>query len=323
MKASTVFIAFMLLICFLAGALVVGSLYFHNVAIKRSKKDFLKDHEDLQPPTQGQAVNAGPTPVELTGREWLETQALERWQIRSEDGLGLVGYYLQANTVTTRTVILAHGYTSRGRDMGSFARFYREALGYNVLMPDARGHGESEGDYLGFGWPDRKDYMLWIEKVIEHLGEDVQIVLHGISMGGATVMMVSGEELPQQVKCVVEDCGYTSVYDELSHQLKRMYGLPAFPIMPATSLVTKMKAGYNFYEASALRQVEKTNLPILFIHGEEDRFVPVEMVWQLYEACQSEKDIYVVKGAGHGNAYGTDRAAYVQRVGDFVGRYII
>lgn len=189
-------------------------------------------------------------------------------------------------------------------------------------MPDDRGHGGSEGDYIGFGWPDRKDYLLWIRKIIEAVGESAQIVLHGISMGGATVMMISGEKLPEQVKVIVEDCGYTSVYDQLLYQLKRIYKLPAFPILPATSLLTRMKAGYHFNEASALKQLDKNKLPTLFIHGSEDTFVPTEMVWRLYEACKTEKEIYIAEGAGHGMAYSTDKAAYEQKVSDFVGRYL-
>ena len=311
-------IALSLFILVLAGGLVVASLYFYSVAIKRSTKDFLKGNEDLQPPVGRQVVDT----TEPSGREWLEAQTLETWQVQSQDGLRLVAYYLPAASPTSKTVILAHGYTSQARDMGSFARFYRNDLGYNVLMPDARGHGRSEGDYIGFGWPERKDYLLWIAMIIDKLGEDVQIALHGISMGGATVMMVSGEDLPNQVKVICEDCGYTSAFEELAYQLKRMYRLPAFPILPATSVVTRIKAGYSLYEASALKQLAKNRLPILFIHGEEDRFVPAEMVRQLYEACQSEKEIYIVKGAGHGNAYGTNKKAYVQTVRDFLGRFI-
>ena len=151
----------------------------------------------------------------------------------------------------------------------------------------------------------------------------MQIALHGLSMGAATVMMVSGETLPSQVKAIIEDCGYTSASDQLAYQLKRMYNLPVFPLLPATSVVTQIKAGYSLYEASALKQIEKNTRPILFIHGDEDRFVPTGMVWELYEACTSEKELYLVKGAGHGHAYGTDRDTYIQKVGDFLARFLL
>ncbi|WP_053375440.1 alpha/beta hydrolase [Paenibacillus sp. FJAT-27812] len=320
------------LILLLLLILVAVSFYFYHVAIKRNSKAFLSDNADL---AQVQGSNSTdnliaeafpekiqPTPVEPMGVEWVESQEYETWHLKSDDGLALVGYYLAAKAPTTRAVILAHGYSSQGKDMGSIAKLYYEKLGYHVLMPDDRGHGGSEGDYIGFGWPDRKDYLLWIRKVVEVVGDRAQIVLHGISMGGATVMMVSGEDVPKQVKAIVEDCGYTSVHDQLLYQLKRIYKLPAFPILPATSLLTRLKAGYHFNEASALSQLKKNKLPMLFIHGAEDTFVPTEMVWKLYEACTAEKEIYIVADAGHGMAYATDKQTYEQKVTGFIGRYM-
>ena len=303
-------------ILFVFAGLVLASLHFYNMAVKRSTKDFLQDNADLQQVTSQANLQ------ELSGSEWLHGQALENWKIRSNDGLRLVGYYLPAPKPTAKTAILAHGYTSEGRHLGGFARFYHQRLGYNVLMPDARGHGQSEGNYIGFGWHERKDYLLWIERVLERVGTSAEIVLHGISMGGATVMMVSGEELPDQVQVIVEDCGYTSAYDQLAYQLKRMYRLPPFPLLQLTSLVTKLRVGYSFSEASALTQVQKNKVPMLFIHGALDRFVPTKMVWDLYDACSSEKELYIVEGAGHGTAYKTEREGYEQKVMEFVDRFV-
>ncbi|OMF37125.1 alpha/beta hydrolase [Paenibacillus sp. FSL H8-0548] len=319
------------LVFVLLGILIALSYYFYNVAIKRNSKAFLSDNSDLaeisskdedEPTTVKVTNDVQPTPVETTGITWVESHVYDTWQLTTDDGLALVGYYLAAHVPTTKTVILAHGYSSQGKDMGSFAQFYYEELGYNVLMPDDRGHGRSEGNYIGFGWADRKDYLLWIHKVIEVIGDSAQIVLHGISMGGATVMMVSGEDVPKQVKAIVEDCGYTSVYDQLRYQLKRIYKLPAFPIMQTTSLLTWIKAGYHFQEASALKQLEKNKLPTLFIHGSDDSFVPTEMVWRLYEACKADKEIFIVDGAGHGMAYLVDKTSYEQKVTAFIGHYV-
>ncbi len=312
--------------------LVAASCYFYSVSIKRSSKDFLYNNKDLPhikskksdftQNTNTLTAGGQTTPAVKSGVEWAKNQDYETWQMTSEDGLKLVGYYIPAKAATTKTAVLAHGYSGKWVDVGSFARFYYEGLGYNVFMPDNRGHGQSEGNYIGFGWPDRKDYLQWIQKVIGRIGTDAQIVLHGISMGGATVMMVSGENVPEQVKAVIEDCGYTSVYDELSYQLKRMYKLPDFPLMPLTSILTRIMAGYSFYEASALKQIRKNKLPMLFIHGDEDTFVPIEMVWKLYEVCKTEKEIYIVTGAGHGMAYQTNETEYEKKAAHFVGRYI-
>ena len=117
------------------------------------------------------------------------------------------------------------------------------------------------------GWKDRLDILKWINVTKGIYGDSTEIVIHGISMGAATTMMVSGEQLPANVKCFVEDCGYTSVWDEFSKELKNQFGLPEFPLLDATSLLCKIKYGWSFKEASALNQVRKCHLPMFFIHG--------------------------------------------------------
>jgi fermentation-respiration switch protein FrsA (DUF1100 family) len=301
----------------LAAVVVIGgSLYFYAVAVKRSRKDFLKGDPGLQ-----QILSVKPGASEEPAGDWLDRQPTEAWSLDSPDGLRLRALWLPAAAPTAKTVVLAHGYTSRGRDTAGFARFYRESFGYNVLMPDARGHGESDGAYLGFGWPDRLDLLAWVDRAVERVGPRAAVVLHGISMGGATVMMAAGEALPPQVKAIVEDCGYSSVAAELSFQLRTRYGLPAFPFVPATSLLTKRRAGYSFYEASAVAQVRKADRPMLFIHGADDSFVPAAMLDEVYAACPAPKQKYLVAGAGHAMAFSADKEAYIARVGAFLAEY--
>lgn len=250
--------------------------------------------------------------------KWLDGQPTEEISLQSHDGLKLHGTWLSSNKGSDQTVILAHGYSGRGREMAGFARFYAEKHGYNVLMPDDRGHGQSEGDIIGFGWLDRKDYVQWTNWVLEKVGTQGEIVLHGISMGGATVLMTGGEALPTQVKAIVSDCAYTSVEEELTFQLKQLYKLPAFPFIPVTSLISRWKAGYSFREASALKQLAKVNVPVLFIHGEADTFVPTEMVYRLYEACPTKKELLTVPRAGHGTAFQVDRTGYEAALESFM-----
>ena len=271
---------------------IVISFYFYNMSVARNKKDFLANDSALRGETpaednvseeQAISVNAevfSASPEDTVEIDWFNKQPYEEVSITSEDGLMLTGYYLEAETPTNNTAILAHGYSSQGTYMGSYAKIYYD-MGYNVLLPDDRGHGKSEGSYIGFGWVDRKDYLGWIDFILNRVGEASQIVLHGVSMGGATVLMVSGEVLPEAVKAIVSDCSYTSVHDELKYQLKRLYKLPSFPILNSTSLLTKLRAGYSFKEASALEQVKKSNTPTLFIHGGADKFVPYSMVNEL------------------------------------------
>ncbi|MNY04805.1 Alpha/beta hydrolase family protein [compost metagenome] len=205
--------------------------------------------------------------------------------------------------------------------MGVFARYYRDKLGYNVLMPDARGHGSSEGQYIGYGWHDRLDLLRWIDLAAKKTGDDPTIVLHGVSMGGATVTMASGEKLPPAVKALVSDCAFTSVEEVLTYHLDRMYHLPPFPLMPSVSLMTKLRAGYGFDEASAIAQVRKADRPMLFIHGASDSFVPVAMGHRLYAACPTEKDLLLVPNAEHGTSIALDPVGYERKVGAFLAKY--
>lgn len=310
-------ITLLVVLIVVAAGVGYAGFYFYGVAIKRAPKEFLAKTPDLKidpPPVAGASWGEG--------AEWVSRQTFREVELVSEDGLKLQGYYLASERAAGRTVIVAHGYSGKAKDMGATAKNYYENLGYNVLLPDARGHGRSEGDYIGFGWPERRDYLKWIGFVLQENGPDAQIVLHGVSMGGATVLMTSGEELPPQVKVIVADCGYTSVKAQLSYQLKRMYHLPSFPFVPVASLVTRKKAGYSFGEASALKQVRKAKVPILFIHGDADKFVPYAMMNELYEACRSPKEQLVVHGAGHGLSYDTDKSTYIRTVGEFVERYV-
>ncbi|GER90458.1 alpha/beta hydrolase [Dictyobacter vulcani] len=308
-------IVLLIIVLVIVLSLVAASLYFYRLVIYRQPKTFLLDNPDLK--------QDGGTDLPVQDVPWVESQPFECIEMKSVDGLLLRGFYLPAPTPTTKTVIVAHGYNCSSKlNMGPFAQMYHEELGYNVLMPDARGHGESEGNYIGFGWHERLDYLKWIHLLIQRVGEDCEIALHGVSMGAATVLMTSGESLPAHVKCVVADCAYTSANDILAYQGKRIYHLPAFPIIPATSLVCKLRAGYFFGEASTLKQVEKTQVPVLFIHGEEDTFVPTEMADRLHAACPTTKELILVPDAGHGISFNVDPAAYAGHVGKFLNKII-
>lgn len=327
-----------------AGTLACTSLYFYHLSVRRNEKKFLRKSPDLPHmqkkgaaspadipdgelpfhPGEAAVFSGGTSPSRSEDQEdgiWLDAQPTETWTISSEDGLTLVARWLPAGKDTPLIAVLAHGYSSRGRDMAAFARLFH-VLGYHVLIPDARGHGDSGGDYIGFGWPDRLDLVQWTKTVLSRYGTSCRMVLFGISMGGATVMMASGEALPEQVHVIIEDCGYTSAHDQLAFQLKRMYNLPATPLIQATSLVTRHLAGYGFEEASALEQIKRNTRPTLFIHGTEDTFVPTSMVHTLYEACMAQKELYLVEGAGHGMAYATDRETYKASVSTFLDKHI-
>ena len=214
--------------------------------------------------------------------------------------------------------IVVHGWRDTAIKFMMIARIY-ELTGYNVLMPDLHAHGLSEGEAVQMGWKDRKDVLHWMTVASELFGTN-DFVIHGVSMGAATTMCVSGEKMPECVKNIrfIEDCGYTSAWDEFSYELKELFGLSDFPLLYATSLLCKIKYGWSFGEASPIKQVGKCPYPMLFIHGDNDTFVPSEMVHPLYEAKQGEKEIWITKGTEHARSYADYREEYVQRVREFI-----
>ena len=251
---------------------------------------------------------------------WLDEDSEDRW-LTSHDGLELHGLYLAQEAESHKYAVICHGYGSIPQFMGrSAAHFYD--MGFNILAPAARAHELSEGRYASMGWLEREDIVDWANALVE-ADPEAEIVLYGISMGGATVMMTAGEELPSNVKCVIEDCGYSSVWDEFAGQLQEMFHLPTFPVLDAASLVARVRAGFGFKEASAVEQLKKASLPILFIHGEDDTFVPYAMLDVVYEACASpEKERLSVPGAAHGGAAGTDPELYWSTVERFLEKYV-
>lgn len=194
-------------------------------------------------------------------------------------------------------------------------------MGYNLLVPDLRGHGFSEGEYIGMGWNDRIDILKWID-YINSKDNDAEIILHGISMGAATVMMVSGEKLPSNVKCIIEDSGYTSVWDEFTYQLDRLFNLPEIPVIHLANIACKIRAGYWFSDASALEQVKKASVPMLFIHGEDDDFVPFYMLDEVYNAYNVEKEKVVIEGSKHTKALKVNPEKYWTSIEGFIKRYV-
>lgn len=251
-------------------------------------------------------------------KEYMLAQPHKDVYIQSEDGLKLHGTYFPRGD-EKRMVICFHGYTSQGMsDYIALSDYYLKH-GYSMLLVDERAHGRSEGKYIGFGCLDRKDALCWISWVIKNFGEQVQILLHGTSMGGATVLMASGLELPPQIKGIISDCGFTSPKEVFTHVLHSMYHLPAFPVIPAADFINKRLNGYGMDECNAAREVRKAKVPILFIHGDADTFVPVRMCEEIYENCAAPKQKLVVKGAAHAESYYKDTAAYENALNQFIG----
>ena len=199
-------------------------------------------------------------------------------------------------------IICMHGFSSCPRDLSpAVERFC--AWGWNALVPHLCGHGDSECESVSMGWLDRLDAAAWVTYLVREY-DSPRIVLYGGSMGGAAVMMTLGEPLPENVVCAVEDCGYTSLWDEYAHQAREFLHLGPIvrPALSALDIVTRLRAGFSIREASSVEQLKKSNTPTLFIHGDADNIVPFWMLQEVYDACPCEKELLVVHGAGHGES---------------------
>ncbi|HEY4399486.1 MAG TPA: alpha/beta hydrolase [Lactobacillaceae bacterium] len=246
----------------------------------------------------------------------------QTWHITTKDGLKLDAWYVPAAKPTTKTAVLAHGWHNNKTTMAVYGQLFR-TLGYNVLIPDDRAAGDSQGKYVGYGYLDRRDYIQWLNKVVDKNGTDSQIVMMGMSMGAAATMMTAGEsDVPTQVKAFIEDAGFTSVKDELSFQAGAMYHIPAFPLIDIVSGISKVRAGYTYGEASALEAVKRNKRPMFFIHGGHDTFVPTKMVYQLYDAAKGPKELWVAPGSEHVQSLTDHRTEYYARVKAFLAKYV-
>ena len=254
---------------------------------------------------------------------WLENYGYENHSITDKNGVKLEAVLMRPAEPSDVYVFCAHGYRSTGkREFCGLAQYYLKK-GYNVFLPDHPGAGESGGKYIGFGKFESDDGILWLDYLNDTFGSDIKIIMHGISMGSATVMLMSGrEDLPENVKLIVSDCGYTSAWDEFDYKLRDM-GVPVQPLLGMVNAVNKAVAGYDFRDTSAIDAVKKAKLPMLFIHGGGDTFVPSFMVTLVYDACGSEdKDILIVEGADHAQSQVTGKEEYEAKLDEFIGKYL-
>lgn len=315
MKKRTLFITGGIILASIAAILTGGSLYMLDYS--------------LRPDNRGKDMTGSMEYMRTTYPQiapWIDSlnnhQALRDTFITSPDGVKMHAFYAYASLPTKRTAIIVHGYTDNAIRMFHIGYLYNHELDYNILLPDLRYTGLSGGDAIQMGWLDRKDVQQWIDAVPNLFGDSLQAVVHGISMGAATTMMVSGEQTPEYIRCFVEDCGYTSVWDQFAKELKVQFHLPAFPLLYTASWFCQIQNGWNFKEASAIKQVSQCRKPMFFIHGDKDDYVPTRMVYSLYDAKPEPKELWIVPDAEHAASYRIHLKEYTLKVKEFVNKYI-
>lgn len=300
------------ILLFVIAALLFLGTYFYEQSVKRGSEVELHK-EDVAVIVD--ADNASQALLQ-EAKSWYSLQERARLTEDSFDALVLQADFIENEAILKKAVILVHGFRKGKEDMGDYAKFYYDE-GYDILMPDSRGHGDSEGDYYGYGWHDRLDILVWIDRLIEEYGEE-HIVLHGNSAGAATVLITSGETLPTEVKAIIADSGYSTMKEELAHQLKYIYGLPGFPLLDITSVITKVRAGYFFGDVSAVKQVEHNKLPLFIIHGDADDLVPTWMGEEIYDVASGDKQLWIVPNVGHIDAYKMETVEFERRLKEFL-----
>ena len=244
----------------------------------------------------------------------------QSFEIRSFDGLTLRGKYYECKKGAP-IEIMFHGYQGNSeRDLcGGVFRAFR--LEHNVLLVDHRAGGASDGRIITFGINERRDCLGWIDLAVSHFGKDCKLILTGVSMGAATVMMASAERLPANVRYVLADCGYSTAKDIIKKVIREMH-LPPEILYPFVRLGGRIFGRFDLEETSPLEAVKSSNVPILFIHGNGDDFVPYDMSVELYGACGSEKKLVIIEGAGHGLAYPVNKEEYLAALSEFDKKYL-
>ena len=262
-----------------------------------------------------------PYAVFIEPGEQLRNTPHETVEIISHDGLKLVGHWFE-NEDPKRIILAAHGWrASWSRDFGYSYPFIKSE-GCSVLYIEQRAQGNSEGDYMGFGLTERFDILDWLSWIRERCGTELPVYLAGISMGATTVLMASGLELPPEVKGIIADCGFTSPAEIWKHVAKKNMHLPFLMTDLYSRILCMQKLGVasdSYSTVDALRT--NTTVPVLFIHGQEDSFVPVDMTKQNYEACAAEKEIMIVPGAIHGMSYYVDKERYEEKEREFFRKH--
>lgn len=242
----------------------------------------------------------------------------EEVSITAPDGARLIGHILVPEKSNGRLILACHGARSSGFSEFCFMIPYLFKNGYTVVMPDHRGCGDSGGKFMGYGTHESRDAFLWVDYAKKRFPGTAIFPL-GVSMGGATVLMMSDKD-ESAIKGIIADCPYTSAWDEFSYQLHTSFHLPNFPLLHICNLYSRVFAGYSFKDASPLNAVKKAKKPILFIHGRDDDFVPFFMQKTLYDACPTDKDILSVDGAVHARSYYTNPAAYEKAIERFMDK---
>lgn len=279
------------------------------------KETFVRNDKLDTTPAWYEYINAN-----QEGREYINSLNPKDLYIESFDNLKLHGLFI--NNQTNKTIICVHGYKAKDGlyDFGMSAKFLN-TLNYNLLFVDNRAHGLSQGKYIGFGVLDSIDVNSWIDYLVTNMNQET-IILYGMSMGGATVLNAASnsDSSPDSspIKAIVADCGFASGYDEVAYQIKKMYHLPSFPLVPISNILLKLLAKYSLKDKEAYKSIKNYHNNLLIIHGGNDHFVPTSDAYKIFDNATCHKKLLIVPGASHAKSYLKDSKLYEQTFKEFL-----
>ena len=249
-----------------------------------------------------------------------ESMPLEALTLTAENGEAIRAELLIPEKSNGTVIIACHGARSSGIGEFCFMADYFYNNGFTVLMPEHRGCGKSGGKFMGYGTHESDDALLWL-RYAESRFPKMNFFLLGVSMGAATVLMMSSKIRTGEVCGIIADCSYTSAWEEFSYHLKNSFHLPDFPLLHICNLYSILFCGYSFRNAAPIEAVKDAKAPVLFIHGRADDYVPFFMQRQLYDACTAEKHLLSVDNAVHARSYYTDKNIYEKAINEFFEKY--
>lgn len=301
----------------LSAAVVGTGAVIYECALNTKVNALIMGKLDNPDPEQAAMYNSE---AYTAGQEWFAEHKGEDHTITTEKTGRIHAYVIPAEEESHKWAICCHGYNSEPKATALFVMHFR-SLGFNCVCPSLRGWGNDETSYCSMGYRDKDICLAWIDHVVE-TDPEALIVLHGYSMGAATVMLSTGEKLPANVKAAVCDCGFTSCVDQFTHVFKSYAHMPAFPLLNAVNLVSVWRGNFDMRKNRPIDAVARSVTPTIFLHGTADDFVPFYMMDQLYEACAAPKAKQAVEGGMHATSVVKDPVVYWNAVDGFLKDYI-
>lgn len=253
--------------------------------------------------------------------KWLDNVTREKLTLETDDSSILVARKVVTNSKSNKWVVILHGYNGSMEDVYDIAMHYADE-GYNILTPDLRANGESEGSFLGMGWTDRLDVINWVDVILKD-NPSAEVVIHGIDTGADAALMLSGEPIKNSIKAIVAEGAYPNAWDVVKKEYKARYKKwPVFPFLNMLNPVMKVWAGYSLKDANAVKQVKNTSVPILLIRGGNDTYVTKNMTDELDKAIASAHEIYTIEAGTHEDCRYADPDNYYSKTFEFANKYV-